>query len=79
MDTRKKLAELEEEIMQTYSDKIVQRIIDKFSDRSIEGIIKYNTTLNDSEEGLLAFVNHAQDELMDCVLYLEKIKQIING
>lgn len=79
MDTRQKLAELSEENKPVYSDKIVERIQKKLDERSIKGILKYNTTLNDSEEGLLAFVNHAQEELLDCILYLEKIKQIING
>jgi len=82
MDTHKKLAEIKEDIKQrseSYSDEIVGRVIDLFKERSIKGILKYNTTLNDSEEGLLAFIKHTQEEHMDSILYLEKMKQIING
>jgi len=80
MDTRQKLAELEEEMKnQTSPDEIVCRIIDLINKRSIKGISKYKTTLYNSDEGFLAFINHAQEELIDCVLYLEKIKKILNG
>ena len=80
MDTRKKLAELEEEIKnQTFPDEIVLRVRDLMNKRSIKGIAKYKTTLYSSDEGLLAFLNHAQEELIDGALYIEKIKEIING
>lgn len=82
MDTRKKLAELEEEIQkknQKTPDEIVLRVRDLMNKRSIKGIAKYKTTLYSSDEGLLAFLNHAQEELIDGALYLEKIKEIING
>ena len=82
MDTHKKLAQIKEDIDQRkeqYSDEIVYRVIDLFKERSIKGILKYNTTINDSEEGLLAFIKHTQEEHMDSILYLEKMKQIING
>lgn len=78
MDTRQKLAELAEE-NQTTPDEIVRRIIDLINKRSIKGIAKYKTTLDSSDENLLAFLNHAQEELIDGALYLEKIKKILNG
>ena len=57
------------------TDPIVDSVIKKFQERSRVGIEKYNTTLADSPEGFYAFVNHLQEELMDAVNYLEKIKQ----
>ena len=57
-------------------DKIVEDVIDKMRARSREGIIKYNTTLYDSPDGFYTFLNHAQEEAMDWILYLEKIKQL---
>jgi uncharacterized ferritin-like protein (DUF455 family) len=57
-------------------DKIVQSIIDKFNQRSKLGIQKYGTTL---DQNLLTFdewITHAQEEAMDFVLYLEKIKKL---
>lgn len=55
-------------------DPVVQSVIDKFDQRSTVGIKKYGTTLeeNNSDD----FLNHLQEELMDAVLYLEKIKRI---
>lgn len=60
-------------------DKIVEDVIDKFRARSREGILKYNTTLEDSKDGFNAFLNHAMEEAMDWILYLEKLRQITNG
>ena len=57
-------------------DIIVQSIIDKFNQRSEVGIKKYGTTL---DKNLLTFdewITHAQEEAMDLVLYLEKIKKL---
>lgn len=68
MDTRKKLAELEEEIQkknQKTPDGIVLRVIDLMNNRSMKGIAEYKTTLDSSDENLLAFLNHAQEELID--------------
>ena len=39
------------------------------------GIQKYGTTLYDSPDGFYKFLNHLQEELMDGILYIEKIKQ----
>ena len=58
-------------------DPIVQKVIDKFSERSEVGIKKYNTTLQENSDGLLKFLTHLQEELMDATLYIEKIKSII--
>jgi len=54
------------------TDKIVQQIIAKFEQRSEVGIKKYGTTLyeNNTDD----FLNHLQEELMDAILYLEKLK-----
>ena len=56
-------------------DKIVEDVLRRFKDRSKLGVNKYNTTLEDSKEGFLAFLNHLQEELMDATLYVEKLKQ----
>ena len=61
---------------ETIKDKIVEDVIKKFKKRSEVGIKKYNTTLYDSPDGFYAFLNHAQEEAMDFVLYLEKLKQL---
>jgi len=55
-------------------DKIVQQVISKFEQRSELGIKKYGTTLEENNTD--DFINHLQEELMDAILYLEKIKSI---
>ena len=56
------------------TDTIVQSIIDKFNQRSEAGIKKYGTTLNREDLTRLEWVNHLQEELMDAILYLERLK-----
>jgi hypothetical protein len=55
-------------------DKIVQQVIAKFEQRSEVGIKKYGITLEENNTD--DFLNHLQEELMDAILYLEKIKSI---
>jgi hypothetical protein len=56
-------------------DPIVQSVIDKFQERSNVGIKKYGTTLQDNQLSTLEWLTHAQEEAMDFVLYLEKLKK----
>lgn len=56
-------------------DSIVEAIINKFKLRSEIGMIKYGKTLDRDDLSLLDWINHAQEELMDGILYLEKIKK----
>jgi len=54
-------------------DKIVTQIVDKFKQRSEIGIKKYNTTLEENNTD--DFFEHLSEELMDGLLYLQKIKE----
>jgi hypothetical protein len=54
-------------------DEIVQKVVDKFQERSKVGIKKYGTTLKDNNTD--DFHRHFSEELMDALLYLEKIKE----
>ena len=58
-------------------DSIVQAIIKKFQERSDVGIAKYGTTLDRSDLKTVDWIRHAQEELMDAILYLEKLKQTV--
>lgn len=61
-------------------DSVVDSILNKFVDRAELGFKKYNNTLDRNDLSKLDWINHAQDELMDGILYLEKLKQeVING
>ena len=55
-------------------DPIVESVIKSFRDRSARGIEKYGTTLADNPAKLIEWVNHAQEEVMDLCLYLQRIK-----
>jgi hypothetical protein len=56
-------------------DSIVQSILEKFVDRAEMGFTKYNNTLDRKDLSRMEWVNHAQEELMDGILYLERLKQ----
>lgn len=56
-------------------DSIVNSVLAKFKQRSSVGIEKYGTTLDRNDLSTLEWIKHAQEEAMDFVLYLEKLKQ----
>ena len=59
------------------NDKIVEKVIKKFAERSELGQKKYGVTLERTDLTLLEWLNHAQEEAMDMILYLERLKQEI--
>jgi len=56
-------------------DSIVASIIKQFEDRSVTGKKKYGTDLDRQDLSLLDWIEHAKQEHMDAILYLEKLKQ----
>lgn len=59
------------------SDSIVRAVVAKFLQRSAVGVTKYGVTLDRGDLGALDWIQHAQEELMDGILYLEKLKQTL--
>ena len=59
-------------------DSIVDSILNKFIDRAEMGFKKYNNTLDRNDLSKVEWINHAQEELMDGILYLERLKQELN-
>lgn len=55
-------------------DIIVERVIKKIIQRSETGIKKYGTTLEENNTD--DFLTHLQEELMDAINYIEKLKSI---
>ena len=55
-------------------DSIVTSIIKQFEERSAMGKIKYGTDLDRTDLSLVDWIEHAKQEHMDAILYLEKIK-----
>jgi len=58
-------------------DTIVAAVIQKFLDRAAMGKKKYGVTLDRTDLKTLDWIQHAQEELMDGILYLEKLKQTL--
>ena len=58
-----------------FRDPVVERVVDKFVSRSDVGFAKYGVTLEDDKSNIFQWINHLQEELMDAVLYLQKLKE----
>lgn len=56
-------------------DSVVQSVLHKFTDRAKFGKQKYGTDLDRTDLSTMQWIEHAQEELMDGILYLEKLKQ----
>ena len=61
------------------TDSIVDSIIDELIDRSRVGTVKYRTDLDRKDLSLSQWLQHAIEEHLDAVLYLQKIKSMIDG
>ena len=56
-------------------DTIVNAVVQKFLQRSEVGKKKYGVTLDREDLSTLDWITHAQEELMDGILYLERLKR----
>uniref|UniRef100_A0A6C0AP29 Uncharacterized protein n=1 Tax=viral metagenome TaxID=1070528 RepID=A0A6C0AP29_9ZZZZ len=56
-------------------DSIVDSVVQKFLQRSALGKQKYGVTLDRTDLSVKDWIQHTQEELMDAILYLEKLKQ----
>ena len=58
-----------------FRDPVVERVVNKFVERSDVGFEKYGTTLQEERtlkmKGLQKYLNDIQEELMDAVLYIQ--------
>ena len=61
-----------------FRDPVVERVVDKFVERSDVGFKKYGTTLEDERrikmKDLHKYLNDIQEELMDAVLYIQSAR-----
>lgn len=58
-------------------DNVVESVVSKFRKRSRVGIEKYGTTLDRIDLSTLDWITHLQEELMDAILYVERLKKEI--
>jgi hypothetical protein len=56
-------------------DSVVTAVISAFQARAELGKKKYGTDLDRKDLSVLEWIQHAQEEHMDAILYLEKLKQ----
>ena len=54
-------------------DSIVNSVVNRFKERSEVGITKYGTTLDRKDLSTLEWMIHFREELMDGLLYLERV------
>lgn len=60
-----------------FRDPVVENVVDKFVSRSDVGFAKYGKTLRDDKSDVHTWLNHFQEELMDAVLYVQRLKEEI--
>ena len=58
------------------TDSIVMSVIKQFKGRADFGMQKYGTNMDRQDLSVLDWIQHAQEEHMDAILYLEKLKQL---
>ena len=58
-------------------DTIVSSVMFQLAQRSMVGQNKYGTTLDDNDSD--DFLEHLKQELLDAVLYIEKLKRLRDG
>lgn len=61
------------------TDSVVYSIIEQFKQRSDFGLEKYGTNLDRTDLKPIDWIQHAQEEHMDAILYLEKLKNVIGN
>jgi hypothetical protein len=58
-----------------FRDPVVEKVVDKFIERSDVGFDKYGRTLHDERtqglKDLVGYLNDVQEELMDAILYIQ--------
>ena len=59
------------------TDSVVDSIIDQFVKRASFGKTKYGVDLDREDLSVLEWIEHAKQEHMDAILYLEKLKKIV--
>lgn len=59
-------------------DSVVQSVLKQFVERAMFGKKKYGTTLDREDLTFKEWIQHAQEELMDAILYLEKMKKMLS-
>ena len=60
-----------------FRDPIIQKVVEKFISRSDVGFNKYKVTLDEDNKSIYEWLDNIQEELMDAVNYIEKLKSLL--
>ena len=60
-----------------FRDPIIKQVVEKFVERSNTGFKKYGITLDDDKSPIDTWLNHLQEELMDAVNYIQKLRNTL--
>jgi hypothetical protein len=58
------------------TDTITEAVVAQLRTRAEKGREKYGTTMERDDLTFIEWIQHLQEELMDAVVYIEKIKQL---
>jgi hypothetical protein len=58
---------------------LLAKVFSEFIEREERGVKKYGTTMDRNDLSLSEWIEHMKQELMDAILYLEKIKTIYDA
>jgi hypothetical protein len=65
-----------------FRDPVVERVVEKFVQRSDIGFLKYGRSIHNERTGghkdLLGYLNDVQEELMDAILYIQAAREEID-
>ena len=59
-------------------DKMIRKIMQRMSKRADDGIKKYGSTMLHSKKSFVAWIDDTQEELWDAIVYLEKLKSLMD-
>jgi hypothetical protein len=59
--------------------KILAKVFAEFIEREERGVKKYGTTMDRKDLSLDEWIQHLKEELLDAILYLEKIQTIYDS
>jgi len=62
-----------------FRDPIIQKVVEKIISRSDVGYKKYKVTLEKDDKSINEWLNNIQEELMDAINYIEKLKSILTN
>jgi len=60
-----------------FRDPIIEKVVEKLIARSDVGYKKYKVTLEKDDKSINEWLNNIQEELMDAINYIEKLKSVL--